>query len=170
MLRTREDGCVGGRAENRVCTVEFEARGTAAREAVVADDLALDAGKHPGVVRIIRGGQTAIICAFELPLARETNAGQHLRRATIAAPEAAILPIKLVVVFTGFGLPGTDTALGTAKLDDVRQFGHARHAPVETVASEIGEPASVVGVVLEGVECAGRVILGMRAGQDGPVG
>ena len=81
--------------------------------------------------------------AFELALAGEADAGEHLRRAAVAAPEAAILAVELVVVFAGFSLPSADAALGAAQFDDVRKFGHAGDAPVEAVAAEIGEFAPV---------------------------
>src|SRR5580693_7625625 len=108
--------------------------------------------------------------AFELALAGEADAGEHLRRATVAAPEAAILAVELVVVFAGFGLPGADAAFGAAHFDDVGKFGHAGDAPVEAVAAEIGEFAPGVGVVLQRVQRAERVIFGVRAGEHGAVG
>ena len=80
------------------------------------------------------------------------------------------MAVELVVVFAGFGLPGADAALGAAQLDDVGKLGHAGDAPVESVAAEIGELAPGVGVVLQRVQRAKRVVFGVRAGEHGAVG
>ena len=50
------------------------------------------------------------------------------------------------------------------------QLGHAGDAPVEAVAAEIGEFAPGVGVVLQRVQRAERVVFRVRAGEHCAVG
>ena len=63
--------------------------------------------------------QPAVVGALEQALRGEADPGQHLRRAAVAAPEAAIAAIELVIGLAGLRGPGADAALGAADLDHV---------------------------------------------------
>ena len=114
-LGAAEHDGFGRRAEQRVGAIEFEARGAAAGEAEIADDLALDIVENPGDFRRVGGGQAAVIGAFEAALGGEADADEFLGRAVLAAPEAAIAGIELLEVLAGLGRPGAGAALGAAQ-------------------------------------------------------
>src|SRR5690606_25218672 len=93
-----------------------------------------------------------------------------LRRAAVAAPEAAILAVELVVVLADLGRPGADAALGAADLDEARLLLRQRDLPVEAVAAEIAEAPAVIAIGLERIQHLARVILRVRAGHYHAVG
>src|SRR5215468_8286302 len=97
--------------------VELKARGTAAREAAVAEHLFLHALEDPGVRVVARRGRTAIGIADKESLAGKADAAQNIGRPVTAPPQPAIGAVEGVIVFAGFRRPGADAALGATHFD-----------------------------------------------------
>ena len=152
-------------AQPMVEPVEFEARRTAAREAVAAKHLFLHALKDPGVMIVARRRRLAVVITDEGALAREADAAQKLGRPVGAAPQSTIGAVEGVVVLAGLGRPGADAAFGAPDLDGTRDLIRQSDTPVEAVAAEIHQPPAGLGVALQRIERTLGVVLRMRAGQ-----
>src|SRR5690606_16814507 len=100
----------------------------------------------------------------------EAHAAKLLRRTAVAAPEAAVLTVELVVVLADLGGPGADAALGAADLDEARLLLRERDFPVEPVAAEIAEAPAAIAVGFERIQHLARVILRVRTGHHHAVG
>src|SRR5215831_9423265 len=108
------------RAEPGVDRVDLEPRGAALQKAEIADQLLVDAVKHPGDPRIGGGGQAAIVAAMVEALADEADAGEALRRSAVAPPQPAQFASEAVVILAGLCRPSAHPTLGPSHLDDAR--------------------------------------------------
>ena len=85
-------------------------------------------------------------------LADESDADQALRRAAVAPPQPAVFAREAVVVLARIGRPSAHAALGAAHFDDALSRRMMRDAPIETVAAQIHQAATLAQIRLEGVE------------------
>src|SRR5690348_4874904 len=108
--------------------------------------------------------------AREGPLAREADTAQEIGRSIGAPPQPAISAVEGVVILAGLGRPAPDAAFAATHFEDARRRLRNGNAPIEAVATEIHQPAAGLGVALQGVERALRVVLRMRARDDDLVG
>src|SRR5262249_30993183 len=98
-------------------------------------------------------------------LADETDAGQALRRASVAPPEPTVLAVEGVIGFAGLGVPRAHAALGPPHLDDAEPRRMMRNLPIKAVAAHIHETPAAPQISFERVEHVSAVVFGMTAGQ-----
>src|SRR5262245_34940596 len=148
VLAARHHERMGRCAEPGVDRVDLEPRRAALQKTEIADQLLIDALKHPGDPRIRGGWQAAIVAAMVEALADKANAREALRRSAVASPQPAIFASEAVVIFAGLCRPGAHTTLGAPHFDDARPGWMVRDLPVEAVASKVHQPAAAAHVGL----------------------
>src|SRR5262249_14653323 len=142
VLAARYHERVVRRAEPGVDRVDLEPCCAALQKAEIADQLLIDACKHPGSPFIRGSGQAAIVAAVVEPLADETDAREALWRSGVAPPQAAICAGEAVVILAGLRRPGAHPTLGAPHLDDARPGWMVGDPPVEAVATKVHQSAA----------------------------
>ena len=131
------------------------------------------AGVEPGeddpCDRVVRREHALVVAGGAVAERREADSEQPVLGPVVAAPVAAVSAGARVVVLAGQRLPGQALGVVAPQLDHVPALGVDRDAPVEAVATEVGEVSAAANVGLEGVEHPLARVLGVGAGDHRPV-
>ena len=92
-----------------------------------------------------------------------------VRRTAEATPKAAIGTVERVVAFAWLRRPETDAALGAPQFEGPGAARMRHHLPVETIATEIDEAASILEIGAKRIERFGGVVFGVLAGEHDSV-
>src|SRR5262249_55165902 len=137
VLAARDHQRMGRCAKPGVDRVDLEPCCATLQEAEIADQLLIDARKHPGSPWICGSREPAILAAVVDPLADEADPRKALRRSAVAPPQAAVFTGEAVVILAGLRRPGAHPTLGAPHLDDARPGWMVGDPPVEAIASKV---------------------------------
>ena len=151
------------RTESVIEAVELEADGAIHRQPVLADHALGHSGKDPRRTRVVCPGR-----AFERqravePLGSHPDTDEPLRRQAAVSPQPTGLTRRRVKVLAGCASPGAGSPPASTNLDRVWPFRIDRRHPVEAVAAEIHDAATVLQVASKAFEHPRRPVFGVAA-------
>ncbi len=169
-LRGSQHQGIGRRSQHPVGTIQFKTGRSASDQSEIADDLLVHALEDEARPRVRAIRHLPEIGTHIETLRGKSGTRHHLRRQTLAAPEAAVLAGEAMVVLAGFGHPCTDTILVPAYFHYARLALVIGDAPVPGVGTHVHETAAAFLESIQRVPHFLRPVLVVGRGHEHPIG